>query len=361
MRPAPRRILVRVPTWVGDAVMATPVFRALRAAHPEAEITLEGRPVLEGLLRGLPSFDRFLPDSSRGLRSTLARAGELRRRGFDWAVLLPDSQRAALGPWLARIPRRVGYARDVTRRALLSEALAPPTENGRRVPIPMTERYLRITRHLDCPDRGFDLELGVDPGVAERCEAQLRRLGVPPEQPLLVVTPGANFGASKLWPTEHFAAACDGIARRLGLLPVLAPGPTELAIAGRIAEAAQQRVAALVDPSPTLEELKALIARSRLVLTNDTGPRHIAVALDRPVIVVMGPTDPRHTAQHLERQRVLREDAACSPCQLKTCPIDHRCMTGLDPARAISAAEQLLPTTPSNTTRNQGDGPEKTT
>jgi heptosyltransferase-2 len=88
--------------------------------------------------------------------------------------------------------------------------------------------------------------------------------------------------------------------------------------------------------------VKALVVRSRLVLTNDTGPRHIAVALDRPAVVVMGPTDPRHTAQHLERQRVLREPLECSPCQRKTCPIDHRCMTRLAPERAIAAAEELL-------------------
>ena len=235
----PRRILVRVPTWIGDAVMATPVFRALRAAHPEAEIALEGRPVLEALLRGLPSFDRFLPDPGGGLRAMLARARGLREHGFDWAVLLPDSQRAALGPFLARIPRRVGYARDPLRRLLLSEALAPPRAGRERLPIPMTERYLRISRQLGCPDRGSELELAVDPAEAERCEARLRELGAAPEAPILVVTPGASFGASKLWPPAHFAAACDGIAQRLGLLPVLAPGPMELAIAQRIAAAAR--------------------------------------------------------------------------------------------------------------------------
>ena len=338
----PKRILVRVPTWIGDAVMATPVFRALRAAHPEAEIVLEGRPVLEELLRGLPSFDRFLPDPGGGLRAMLARARGLREHGFDWAVLLPDSQRAVLGPFLARIPRRVGYARDPLRRLLLSEALAPPREGRKRLPIPMTERYLRISRQLGCPDRGSELELAVDPAEAERCETRLRELGAAPETPILVVTPGASFGASKLWPPEHFASACDGIARRLGLLPVLAPGPMELAIAQRIAAAARERILALVDPPPTLEQVKALVARSRLVLTNDTGPRHIAVALDRPTVVVMGPTDPRHTAQHLERQRVLREPVECSPCQRKICPIDHRCMTRLAPERAIAAAEDLL-------------------
>lgn len=346
MQEPPRRILVRVPTWIGDAVMATPVFRALRAAHPQAEITLEGRPVLEPLLRGLPSFDRFLADPGSGFRAAVRRMRNLRELGFDWAVLLPDSPRAALGPFLARVGRRVGYARDPVRRLLLTGALAPATQDGRRLPIPMTERYLRITRSLGVADAGHRLELAVSPEATERCRKALQRHGVDERDEILVVTPGAGFGASKLWPTEHFAAACDAIQRRLGLVPVLAPGPSELDIARRIADQASQPLVALLDPSPDLEQVKALVARASLVLSNDTGPRHIAVALGRPVVVLMGPTDPRHTAQHLERQRVLREEVSCSPCQLKTCPIDHRCMTRLQPARALAAAEDLLSTPP---------------
>jgi heptosyltransferase-2 len=281
MSETPRRILVRVPTWIGDAVMATPAFRALRASHPDAEITLEGRPVLADLLRGLSSFDRFLPDPGGGLAAIWTRARELRRHGFDWAVLLPDSPRAALGPWLAGIPRRVGYARDPLRRALVTEALSPPKQGGARLPVPMTERYLRITRRLGCPDRSTKLELVVDAGARERVGARLRGAGIDDESPLVLVTPGASFGASKLWPVEHFASACDGIARRLGLHPVLAPGPGELEIAHQIADQARLPTLALADPSPDIEDVKALVERSRLVLTNDTGPRHIAVALAR--------------------------------------------------------------------------------
>lgn len=112
----PDRILVRAPTWIGDAVMATPVLRALRGAYPQAEIVVEGRPLLAELLAGLDSFDRFLPDPGGGAIAMVSRAARLRRKGFDWAVLLPDSQRAALGPFLAGIPKRIGYARDRLRR-----------------------------------------------------------------------------------------------------------------------------------------------------------------------------------------------------------------------------------------------------
>ena len=343
---APARILVRAPTWVGDVVMATPALRALKTAHPQAELVLEARPFMRELVDGLATVDAFLPDASgdagRGVRAVLSRAARLRSERFDWAVLLPDSARAAAAPFLARIPVRVGYARDPLRRAMLTRSLEPPSVDGKRVPISMVERYLRLTRELGCPDRGEQLDLAIDESARRHVRARLEAAGGPAAGDYVVVTPGANFGASKLWPAEHFATACDRLAREHGLCPVLAPGPGEEAIVAAIAERMQEKPVTLVDPVTGLAGLAALIDDARLLLTNDTGPRHIAVARGTPVVVVMGPTDPRHTAHLLERQRVLREDVDCSPCHLKVCPIDHRCMTRLSPERAVQAAEELL-------------------
>ena len=161
------------------------------------------------------------------------------------------------------------------------------------------------------------------------------------DEPLLVVTPGASFGSSKLWPPAHFARAADGIARRHGLRTVLAPGPGEVEIA-RAVQDAMETDAVVLEPASGLGQLVALVASARVLLTNDPGPRHVAVAFGRPAIVVMGSTDPRHTAYALESQRVLREEVECSPCHLKRCPIDHRCMTRLAPERAMAAADELL-------------------
>jgi heptosyltransferase-2 len=225
---------------------------------------------------------------------------------------------------------------------LLTHALAPPSENGRRVPIPMVERYLRITRALGCPDAGEHTELRVDAAAAARVEERLARAGVAPGAPRLVLTPGASFGSSKLWPPAHFAAAADAIARRRGLRVVIAPGPGEEALAREVAAHMKEPAVVLDAPPTRLDELVALIAGARLQLGNDTGPRHVAVASGVPAVVVMGPTDPRHTDYALERQRVLREPVECSPCHLKTCPIDHRCMVRLAPERAVAAADELL-------------------
>jgi heptosyltransferase-2 len=335
---APAAILVRLPNWVGDVVMATPVLGALRAAHPGAEIVVEGRPHLAGLVQGLAGVGGFLP-AAAGVR---ARTRALRARRFDWAVLLPDSVRAALAPALARIPVRAGYARDPLRRALLTHALPPPREDGRRLPISMVERYLRITRRLGCPDAGARPRLAVDAAAQGAIAKRLAEAGLAPDARRLVVTPGASFGASKLWPPAHFAAACDAIAARHGLAVVLAPGPGEEPIAREIAAAMHERALVVEGPVGSLAELVALIAGAALHLGNDTGPRHVAVAFDVPTIVLIGPTDSRHTAHFLERQRVLREEVPCSPCGLKVCPIDGRCMTRIAPERAVAAAAELL-------------------
>jgi len=341
MSDRPRRILVRCPNPVGDAVMATPTLRALRVAFPEAEIVLLGLPLHEGLLRDVPHFDEFLPLRGRSLRAIWRRARALRQRGFDWAVILPDSPRTAIEAWLARIPRRAGYARDRLRRALVTDTLPTPTEHGQRVAISMIDRYQRIIRVLGVEPAGDRLDLCVHDPARERVAKQLAELDVG-TAPVLLVTPGASYGTSKLWPPEYFATACDEIARRHGLLPVIlpAPNPEEQAIAEDVARRMRER-SVLAAPG-SLEDLKAMVERATLLLTNDTGPRHVAVALDRPVITLMGPTDPRHTHHLLERQRVLWEDVPCRPCGRPTCAIDQRCLRRLPPERVVQAAAELL-------------------
>ncbi|MCH2169224.1 lipopolysaccharide heptosyltransferase II [Myxococcota bacterium] len=339
----PERILVRLPNWVGDTVMATPALRAIRAGRPEAEITVEGPPSLRDLLDGLTCFDHFLDDANRGTTATLGRARELRRRAFDLAIILPDSVRSALGPFLARVPRRVGYSRDPLRRVLVTEGPELPRDDaGRRVPIPMVERYLNLSRHLQCQDRGSHVNLTVKPDELQRVDEDLKRLGISPDRKLVVVSPGARFGPSKRWPVEHFSAACDALVERFDLQPLIACAPNEIHLAQEIVAQSPNAIPWRPDGSSTLGGLKALMSRATLAVSNDAGARHVAVALGLPVVVLMGSTDPRHTACNLERQRVLRTGVACSPCHKRTCPIDHRCMTRLAPDLVVSAAEELL-------------------
>lgn len=332
---------MRLPNWVGDVVMATPALRALGAAHPEAELVAEGRPYSRPLVEGLPYVSRFIADPGKGLAKTRQRVRALRAEGFDWAVLLPDSQRSAYAPWRARIPVRIGYSRDVVRELFTTHRLRhPKAPDGKRLAFSMIERYLRITRLLGCADQGTQMDLLVRDTWRAEAESALRAAGVDASARLCVVICGASFGSSKMWPAEHFGAACDGIRRELGLVPVISHGPGEEDVAAAVAEASQAGVHVL--SGLHLGQLAALLERTTLCLTNDTGPRSMAVALGIPCVVLMGPTHSGHTDHHLERQRVLREPVDCAPCALKRCPIDHRCMTRLRPERAVAAARELL-------------------
>ena len=338
----PERVLVRAPNWVGDAIMVTPALRSLRRGLPQAHITVEARPFLRDLLADLDSVDEFLPDPGKRLRDLVRRVRRLRERRFDFALLFPDSQRAALAPFLARIPVRFGYARDVARRVLMTDSMPPPSEHGKRLPISMIERYLRLTRALGCEDDGDETEVPFSEAAHASIFGRLHEGGVPAGAELLVAVPGANFGSSKLWPTEHFASACDEIGATRGFFTVIAPGPGEWDLGRRIVEQMHGPAYSITSPGTSLGELAALIRASKLVVTNDTGPRHIGITYGVPTVVVMGPTDPRHTQHQMERQRVVREEVECSPCGLKRCPIDHRCMTRLAPERVVTAAEELL-------------------
>lgn len=339
----PERILVRLPTWVGDVVMATPALRALATAHPQATIVCEGRGVLHDLVVGLPGVTGFLAEPGKRMRDLRARVRSIAAGRFDWAIVLPDSHRAAAGPFLARVPVRAGYAFDFGRKVMLTDWLGAEMENGKRIPISMIERYLMVTRLVDCPDDGDQLAVPLTEPIRQRLRAALKAAGLEPGAPYLSVVPGAAFGASKLWPIEFYARAATELHAQHGLPLVMAPGPGEEPIAHAIRDAMDTPVYVL-EPihEAGLLHVAAMIEGSSLCLSNDTGPRHFAVAAGVPVVVMIGPTDSRTTDHQLERQRVLREDVECSPCLLKVCPIDHRCMIQLSPDRVISAANELL-------------------
>lgn len=342
-----KTIAVRLPNWIGDAVMATPALRAVRRAAPHARITAVGTPAIGRLLAGSPLFDRYLALERRGRHGGPFgwwRAGrDLAAEGRpDLHLLLPHSLSAALVARASRPRCLAGYwTRE--RALLLDVKPRPAMEGGRRRPVPMTRHYLELLRALDLPaieDERLELPLAEEERT--RCDAELARLGLAPGEPFAAANPGAAFGASKFWTVDGFAGTIRGLHERRGWRSVVLCGPGEEALAREIAEAAGP---AAIDSSPAplaIELLKPLFARARLLVTTDTGPRHVATALRTPCVVLMGPTDPRHTASNLERTRVLRVDVPCGPCHLRICPLDHRCMTSLTAAQALAAADELL-------------------
>ncbi len=297
--PIPRdleRLAVLCPSWVGDTVMATPVLRALRLALPRARIVAACRPGLDALLAGLPWLDAVHVAETKTLGGTLRMAGLLRRERPQAAILLPNSFRAGMIALLARAPRRVGYRRS-GRGAILTHAMDPPP---RRPPVAAIRYYAQLCAFALGLDRIEErMELIVI--AAERADADRLLQGL--ARPFVLMCPGANK-PEKRWPAERFAQVADALAKR-GVAAAVAGAPAEAEVARRVVAAARSPVLDLVDRRVTIGALKGVVAESSLVVTNDTGPRHIAAALGRPVVSLFGPTDPRWTTLEGAAERIV--------------------------------------------------------
>ena len=339
------RILALVPNWLGDVAMCTPALRALRRQFPEARLTVAGRASACALLDGLPWIDRLLPIPNRpGLGAMLKLRGRLKPHARDLAVIFPHSFRNALLASIAGARRRVGYDRD-GRALLLTDAVPPCREGGRIKPIYMAKEYLDLVSVLGCEDDGAGLELHADAGESKavlECIQRARESGGG-KGPLVGIAPGAAFGPSKRWPAERYAAVADRMAEAHGACCVLITGPEEEDTREAVRAAARTPLLECHGGHPTVARLKATVAQLDLLIGNDSGPRHVAIAFGKPVVCVMGSTSPRYTDSPWEQGRVLRVDVDCGPCQKPNCETDHRCMTGIAVEDVVEAALESFP------------------
>ena len=325
--PPVERLLVRAPNWVGDVVLALPAVRDLRRAFPQARLTVLARPWVAELYGAVREVDAV--EESRGHRlDALALRGR-----FDLSVLLPNSFAAALVAWRAGIPGRWGYATDGRAPLLTRRCSVPPSVRGRS----QVYYYRAMLEGLGLATEGPpDASLG----CPEPWAAQAKGL-LADEGPWIGINPGAFYGTAKRWLPERFAAVADLVARRLGARVAIVGGAAERPLGAAIA--AQLKAGALLlCGETTLASLVGVLARLRLLLTNDSGPMHLAAALGTPLVAVFGSTDRTETAPVGGAAAIVREDVYCSPCLLRECPIDHRCMTRVGVDRVAQAALALV-------------------
>jgi heptosyltransferase-2 len=207
----------------------------------------------------------------------------------------------------------------------------------------MVDYYLEICRRLQLTiDRDTKPRLFIARSLQKKGNQLLERYGIGPDDMVIGLNPGAQYGASKCWPPEHFARLAELLEQRWNCRLLLFIGPGEESIGDEIVQLSRTAIINTGPDQVDLALLKPLIQRCRLLVTNDTGPRHYAVAFDIPVVVIMGPTDPRYTHANLEKTRVLRQELDCSPCHLKECPLEHSCMRDITPQDVLQAAEQLV-------------------
>ena len=340
-RPDPDSILIVLPTWVGDVVMATPSLEAIRGRFAHAHITYLLRSNVRPLVEHSPWMDELAtwpPRDRRGRQGGTVKLGiRLRRRRISWAVLLTNSFRSALVARLAGIPRRIGYARDV-RSWMLTDRLAVPRETGPIARTRMVDYYGRIAWAIGCDRPGDRLVLHVSPDDERMIAARLDGVG-----PMVVMTPGASFGPAKCWLPERFAAVCDRLAEECAARIVVTYGPGEAELARRAIGSMRCGPLVMDNPAITLGQLMAVVKRADLLLCNDTGPRHFAKAFGVPVVTVFGPTWPEWTDTDYEMERKVRIDVDCGPCQKPVCPEGHhKCMTGVTVEAVFHACGELL-------------------
>ena len=359
----PKKILVVQPSWVGDAVMATPTLRAIRELYPQAHISYLMRRYVKPVYAGMPWADQLITYRTGKTRAKAGKgqffdlAARLRAGRFDLAVLLPNSFKTALVCKMARIPRILGYERD-GRGFLLTDRLLPSKERGKYVPSPIVKYYLGLAHYLGSAHRDLKLELFVTPHEQREAREVFARCGLDPDlhrpaaaggPPLILLNPGAAFGAAKCWRPEYFAELADRFIDEHNATVLLSAAPKERPIVDTIKRHMRHAPVDLSNKGTTLGSLKEIVRRCDLMVTNDTGPRHVAAAMDVPVVTVFGPTHPEWTEIYYAKERQVGVKVFCGPCQKKVCPLDHRCMTRVTPSMVYATAMGLLPTLPVQT------------
>jgi heptosyltransferase-2 len=321
-----RKILVRATNWVGDAVMSLPALRALHETFPDAEISILAKPWVADLYGREPFCARVIPYTVNGVASKWRAARALREENFDCAILLQNAFEAAAVAFAARIPERIGYARD-GRSPLLTRAIRVP----KRGEIPQHERFY----YPECDA----IRLESAPAARLAGLARFQALGMGGS--IVGVSPGAAYGSAKQWLPDRFASAASRVARDLGARIAIFGSASERELCDAVMQASTAEARNFAGET-TLAEFIDLAAACRVYLTNDSGAMHIASALGVPTVTVFGATDEIGTGPTGPLARIVREPVECSPCLKRECPIDHRCMTRVEAERVAQVALDLL-------------------
>ena len=339
-----KRVVVRGTNWAGDSVMTVPALRALRRVLPHANITLAIRPGVKGIFSEADFVDDVLVYDRRSVFSVVSQVREWKRRKFDLALLFQNAFEAALIPFLAGVPLRLGYATEA-RQPLLTHPLALPDWRSSRHEI---FYYLYLVTALEQTLFGTSTICESEPDtgiqISEKRKAEARNLlrehGVREAEPVVAICPGSINSRAKRWPAESFAALADRLVESKRQV-VLIGSRDELDVSQEVAGRMRYEPIVLTGKT-TLDQVVSVLATMDLIVTNDTGPAHIGAALGRPTIVIFGPTNPLTTRPFAPEAEILRHPPECAPCMLRDCPIDHRCMTAITVDEVFEHSHALL-------------------
>src|SRR5881628_432336 len=341
---AVKRILVRGTNWIGDTVLTTPALMAIRKGFPQAKIALLAKPPIAELLHHHPALDEIVlyrdPGPHAGLGGKLTLARLLHRGRYDVAILFQNAFEAAALTALAGIPNRYGYATDG--RSFLLTHRVPLTPKIRQIRRShQVHYYLELLRPLGIQVEPEPPTLRTTPDEDAEAIEHLRAFEVDVKKVLIGLNPGSVYGTAKRWLPERFAEVADRAAAEHGGVVLIFGGQGEEELGGALA-GKMTAPTLVLSGRTTVRRLMALIKQCRLFITNDTGPMHIATAFGVPTVAIFGPTDPVTTSPFGSGHELVRHPVDCSPCLLRECPIDHRCMQGISVEMVHAAAMRQL-------------------
>jgi len=341
------KIALFLPNWLGDLAMATPTLRAMRKHFgPEARLVGIMRPYLAEVLGGTDWLTEqwFFDPRARDRRlRNWALSRRMRRERFDLAVLLTNSLRTALVARLAGVPRRLGYVR-YGRGPLLTDRLYPQRDGRRIRTSPVVFTYLALAEAVGCPPESPRLELATTEEDERSADLVWTRLGMRDARRVVTFNCSGAYGGAKLWPVEHFARLARLVVRRLDHDVLVMCGPNEREVARDIVQRSDSdRVFSMADQPLGLGTAKACIRRGRLMVSTDSGPKHVAAALGKPLVGLHGPFLPELSHNPTQRAERLILDLDCAGCGKRVCPLGHhRCMKELSVETVYAAVLRLL-------------------
>lgn len=335
------KILVWLPSPMGDAILCTPALRAIRRRFESKRIYFLASSTVKQMLSPSNFNDEWIEYDGKNIFNMACR---LKKENFSTAILFKNSFGSALAVMLAGIERRIGYSRDYRGFFLTDKIEAPKEQSGKFKAASMVDYYLGITSRLGCEADDMKLELLLEDDDLSSLSGKMPSI-FSPVSPLVVLVPGGAFGPSKCWSPKRFAQTADWLVENYGATVAIsiAPNKAEKQIAEDIVSAAKNKLYSLADTPLTLGELKSFIAEADLVITNDTGPRHIAIALDKKLISLFGPNNPDWTQTGHEHEIQIVGTAECAPCEKPECSqMEHLCMKSITVEMVCEAAEKML-------------------
>lgn len=331
-------VLVFCPNWVGDVVMATPTFTHLRNYYKNARLIAVCRKNVLPVIEDSPWFDAYVSGQDKTLKGFIALVKKLVAFKPDLAVVLPNSQRAAVLARFSGAKIVTGYQRN-GRRLLLTQGPKPLTANGKIVLEPMQIYYLRLCQDLGIPvDFAMKNHLYYNAELEQKAEAIFAKHAIKPTDKVVGLIPGASFGPSKRWSPVSFGRLATLLEQKYGCRIIMFAAPSEADIAEAVMQQSEAKIVNMLTEKAGLDLMKPLIARCDVLITNDTGPRHYGVALDvSQVVVILGSTT-RNISNDMDGTTIVSLDLPCAPCQKKICPLEHhRCMTEITPEMVLEA------------------------